>query len=60
MPKPKLTKEHTKVKKARARKSRARANRKTDSILELRGLGKRIWANVDADAYVARLREGWD
>jgi hypothetical protein len=28
------------------------------SILELCGVGKEIWANVDADEYVRRLREG--
>ena len=31
----------------------------TDPILALRGLGKAIWAQEDADAYVERLREGW-
>lgn len=30
-----------------------------DPILSLRGLGKTIWADEDADAYVERLREGW-
>ena len=30
-----------------------------DPILELRGLGREIWADEDADAYVRRLREGW-
>ena len=30
-----------------------------DPILALRGLGKEIWANEDADDYVHRLREGW-
>lgn len=29
-----------------------------DPILSLRGLGKTIWADEDADAYVERLREG--
>ena len=29
-----------------------------DPILSLRGLGKAIWADEDADAYVERLREG--
>ncbi len=32
----------------------------TDPILSLLGLGKEIWADEDADAYVSRLREGWD
>ena len=30
-----------------------------DPILALRGMGKEIWANEHADAYVARLRQGW-
>ena len=30
-----------------------------DPILALRGLGRAIWADEDADAYVRRLREGW-
>ena len=30
----------------------------TDPILALRGLGKEIWADEDADSYVRRLREG--
>ena len=29
-----------------------------DPILSLRGLGKAIWADEDADTYVERLREG--
>ena len=29
-----------------------------DPILSLRGLGKAIWADEDADAYVERLRDG--
>ncbi len=39
----------------------ARAGTKTaeDPILALRGLGKELWADEDADAYVDRLREGW-
>ena len=31
-----------------------------DPILALRGLGAWLWADEDADAYVRRLREGWD
>ena len=31
----------------------------SDPILSLRGMGKTIWAQEDADAYVDRLREGW-
>ena len=30
-----------------------------DPILGLRGLGRDIWADEEADAYVRRLREGW-
>jgi hypothetical protein len=31
-----------------------------DPVLRMRGLGREIWAKVDADAYVRGLREGWD
>lgn len=31
----------------------------TDAILALRGVGREIWADGDADAYVRRQREGW-
>ena len=31
----------------------------TDPILSLRGLGKDIWTDEEADSYVKRLREGW-
>lgn len=30
-----------------------------DAILGLRGLGREIWADEDADAYVRRQRAGW-
>ena len=30
-----------------------------DPVLALRGLGRTLWADEDADAYVSRLREGW-
>jgi len=33
---------------------------KSDPILALRGLGKQIWTGEDPDAYVCRLREGWE
>jgi len=33
---------------------------RTDPILALRGLGKQIWAGEEPDAYVNRLREGWE
>ena len=31
-----------------------------DPLLALFGSGKEIWADEDADAYVRRLREGWE
>ena len=31
-----------------------------DPILGLFGLGKEIWMNENADAYVRRLREDWE
>ena len=30
------------------------------SILELRGLGKSIWSELEADRHVARERDSWD
>ena len=30
-----------------------------DAVLALRGLGRALWADEEADAYVSRLREGW-
>ena len=30
-----------------------------DPILALRGLGRTLWEDEDADAYVSRLRAGW-
>lgn len=33
---------------------------KKHSILELKGCGKEIWKNVDAQQYVNKLREKWD
>ena len=30
-----------------------------DPILALRGVGRALWADEEADAYVSRLREGW-
>ena len=35
------------------------ASKPADPVLSLRGLGKELWADEDADAYVRRLREGW-
>ena len=34
--------------------------RRQRSILELRGLGKSVWSDVDATEYVARERDSWD
>lgn len=31
-----------------------------DPLMKLRGLGKEIWAGVDADEYVRQLREEWE
>ena len=33
--------------------------RPVDPVLALRGVGRELWANEEADAYVSRLREGW-
>jgi hypothetical protein len=30
------------------------------SIMELHGLGKEIWAGIDAQEYVSELRKEWD
>jgi hypothetical protein len=39
---------------------RTRKSSREDSILELKGLGKEIWKDVNADEYVRKLREGWE
>jgi len=31
-----------------------------EGALQLRGLGKELWKDVDPDAYVSSLREGWE
>ncbi len=36
-----------------------RDDTQTDPILSLRGLGKHIWTDEEADRYVKRLRERW-
>jgi hypothetical protein len=33
--------------------------KKKHSILELRGLGKKIWKGIDAQEYVDRERNSW-
>ena len=30
-----------------------------DPILALRGVGRELWADEEADAYVSRLRKSW-
>ena len=37
----------------------ARGSAELDGLLALRGSGKELWAGEHADAYVARLRDGW-
>ncbi len=32
----------------------------SDPLLQLRGSGKKLWADEHADEYVRRLREGWE
>jgi hypothetical protein len=32
---------------------------KDDPILQMHGVGKEIWADVDADEYVRSLRANW-
>ncbi len=39
---------------------RAEERVRTHSILELRGLGKEIWAGVDPNAYVEQERTSWN
>lgn len=33
---------------------------KERSILELRGLGKEIWQDIDVDEYIRKERDSWD
>ena len=40
--------------------ARALETRKPDSILELRGLGKTLWTDIDEARHVAEERESWD
>ena len=39
--------------------TRADSGSDADPILALRGVGREMWANEDADTYVERLRHGW-
>ena len=43
-----------------ARHGKASNEPKTHSIMELHGLGKEIWAGIDAQEYVNKLRDGWE
>ncbi len=40
--------------------SQAEAPQKQRSLRELRGLGKEIWAGIDAQEYVDQQRDEWD
>lgn len=37
-----------------------RKNKTQHSIMELEGLGKEIWAGIDAQEYVDQERNSWD
>lgn len=39
---------------------REMAHKPQRSILELRGLGKEIWQNIDAQRYVDQERDSWN
>ena len=39
---------------------RDKMSMKKHSILELGGLGKKIWKGIDAQGYVSEERESWD
>jgi hypothetical protein len=45
---------------AREYAPRGRGKADEDPLLALRGSGRRLWADEHADAYVRRLREGWE
>ena len=40
-------------------KEKPSSNRWLDGVRQMRGMGKKLWAGEDADAYVAKLREEW-
>ena len=40
--------------------SRAVEEQKPLSLLDLRGVGQKLWQGVDATAYVAEERDSWD
>jgi hypothetical protein len=33
---------------------------KDDPVLQMRGVGKEIWADIGSDAFVNSLRTGWE
>ncbi len=39
---------------------RVAKDRNTRSVMELQGLGKDIWADLDAQEYVKKERASWD
>jgi len=41
------------------RMRRQNATQTRHSILELQGLGKEIWQNVDAQSYINKERDSW-
>jgi hypothetical protein len=46
--------------KRRYEKTNETPTRWLEGLHQLKGMGKGIWKGVDADAYVRRLREGWE
>ena len=36
------------------------SSQELDLLLALRGTGRTLWSDEPADAYVKRLREGWE
>lgn len=41
-------------------RTQKRMREELDPVLAMQGVGKEIWEGIDADAYVAELRSGWD
>lgn len=39
--------------------TRTEMNEEDDPLLQLRGVGKEVWASTDADEYVRSLRSNW-
>lgn len=50
---------HGRTVRHRSEHARDNGQRETDRILALRGTGKALWVDENADAYVARLRDRW-